>query len=230
MNLRDGDARARHRNAGAGDGGSDRPRAFARKIVEFLAGQPVCRRAETAVALDGNATATAAFVEVDLAVVDATAALLPGRVPKKEVDARRRELLRIQRDISKKKLRALRGKTLEVLVEGASDESEYLLMGRHDFASLASAGSDVKTTERTVTRSQATCSGETLVYEVEADGFLRTMVRSMVGGLLAAGRGTVGVEALREALLARDRRAWPAPAPACGLCLVSVRYPGDDTR
>src|SRR5204863_7971413 len=60
------------------------------------------------------------------------AALLPKRVPPKEVDARRRELLRIQRDVSKKKLRALRGRTLEVLVEGPSDESEYLLMGRHE--------------------------------------------------------------------------------------------------
>jgi ribosomal protein S12 methylthiotransferase len=60
------------------------------------------------------------------------AALLPGRIPPKEVDARRRELLRIQRAISKKKLRALRGRELEVLVEGPSDESEYLLMGRHE--------------------------------------------------------------------------------------------------
>jgi ribosomal protein S12 methylthiotransferase len=60
------------------------------------------------------------------------AALLPNRVPKKEIDARRRELLRIQRDISKKRLRAMRGRTLRVLVEGASDESEYLLMGRHE--------------------------------------------------------------------------------------------------
>jgi ribosomal protein S12 methylthiotransferase len=60
------------------------------------------------------------------------AALLPKRVPQKEVDARRRELLRVQRHISKKKLRALRGSLLEVLVEGPSDESEYLLMGRHE--------------------------------------------------------------------------------------------------
>jgi tRNA pseudouridine38-40 synthase len=111
-------------------------------------------------------------------------------------------------------------------VEGAAS----LLRGRHDFASLASAGSDVKTTERTVLRSDVRLSGESLVYEVEADGFLRKMVRSMVGGLLAAGRGTMSVAALEEALLARDRKAWPAPAPACGLCLVSVRYPDDDTR
>jgi ribosomal protein S12 methylthiotransferase len=60
------------------------------------------------------------------------AALLPNRVPKKEIDARRRELLRIQRSISKKKLRAQKGREIEVLVEGASDESEYVLMGRHE--------------------------------------------------------------------------------------------------
>src|SRR5450631_1022017 len=60
------------------------------------------------------------------------AALLPKRVPQKEVDARRRELLRIQREISKKKLRSMRGQSLRVLVEGPSDESEYLLMGRHE--------------------------------------------------------------------------------------------------
>jgi ribosomal protein S12 methylthiotransferase len=60
------------------------------------------------------------------------AALLPKRVPPKEVDARRRELLRIQRQVSKKKMRALRGRELDVLVEGPSDESEYVLMGRHE--------------------------------------------------------------------------------------------------
>jgi ribosomal protein S12 methylthiotransferase len=60
------------------------------------------------------------------------AAMLPKRVPQKEIDARRRELLRIQREVSKKKLRAMRDRTLRVLVEGQSDESEYLLMGRHE--------------------------------------------------------------------------------------------------
>jgi ribosomal protein S12 methylthiotransferase len=61
-----------------------------------------------------------------------TAALLPKRVPQKDIDARRRELLRIQRKVSKSKLAALHGRTLKVLVEGASDESEYLSMGRHE--------------------------------------------------------------------------------------------------
>jgi tRNA pseudouridine38-40 synthase len=65
----------------------------------------------------------------------------------------------------------------------------------------------------------------TLVYEVEADGFLRKMVRSLVGGLLAVGRGGLGVAELARSLEARDRRRWPAPAEACGLTLVRVDYP-----
>jgi len=60
------------------------------------------------------------------------AALLPHRVTTKEMNARRRELLRLQRQISKKKLKAMKGRMLEVLVEGPSDESEYLFMGRHE--------------------------------------------------------------------------------------------------
>jgi tRNA pseudouridine38-40 synthase len=111
------------------------------------------------------------------------------------------------------------------LDEGAVHAAAALYLGRHDFASLASAGSSAKTTVRTVLLSEATFSGTTLAYEAEADGFLRKMVRSMVGGLVAAGRGAVPVEALARALEARDRRAWPAPAPSCGLTLVRVLYP-----
>jgi tRNA pseudouridine38-40 synthase len=111
------------------------------------------------------------------------------------------------------------------LEEAAVRETAALYLGRRDFASLASAGGSVKTTVRTVTRSEASFSGATLVYEAEADGFLRKMVRSMVGGLIAAGRGVLRPDALARALEARDRRAWPAPAPACGLTLVRVVYP-----
>jgi tRNA pseudouridine38-40 synthase len=100
-----------------------------------------------------------------------------------------------------------------------------LLAGRKDFASLCSAGGSVRTTVRTVLRSEVAFDGETLVYEVEADGFLRKMVRSMVGALVEAGRGARALGDLEHALAARDRRAWPAPAEARGLTLVSVSYP-----
>lgn len=104
-------------------------------------------------------------------------------------------------------------------------ELAALYVGRHDFASLASSGGSAKTTFRTVARSDAHWQGATLVYEVEADGFLRKMARSMVGGLIEAGRGAMTVQALREALLLRDRRRWPKPAEARGLTLVRVDYP-----
>jgi ribosomal protein S12 methylthiotransferase len=99
------------------------------------------------------------------------AALLPGRLPDKEIDARRRELLRIQRGISKRKLRALRGRELEVLIEGPSDESEYLLMGRHEgqapeidgqvYLSLPeSAGEAAAPAAGTIVRARVTHSAE----------------------------------------------------------------------
>jgi tRNA pseudouridine38-40 synthase len=119
-----------------------------------------------------------------------------------------------------------------VLDEARVREAASIYVGRHDFAALASAGGTVKTTVRTVTRSEATFvarredAGErTLVYEVAGDGFLRRMVRSQVGGLVAVGRGVVSVEDLARALAACNRSRWPPPAPAAGLTLVRVDYP-----
>jgi ribosomal protein S12 methylthiotransferase len=101
------------------------------------------------------------------------AALLPKRVPPKEMEARRRELLRIQREISKKKLRALRGQALEVLVEGPSDESEYLLMGRHqgqapeiDGQVYLTLGEDQAPAAGTFVRARVTHSAE---YDLAAE-------------------------------------------------------------
>ena len=123
--------------------------------------------------------------------------------------------------------RRFAGHVTWALDEGAMRAAAALFVGRHDFASLASSGGSVKTTVRTVTRSEVV--GEdgrpgTWIYEVEASGFLRKMVRSMVGALVEAGRGARTVEALQKALDARDRRAWPAPAAARGLTLVRVFY------
>ena len=58
-------------------------------------------------------------------------ASLDGLVEKKVIERRARELMKIQRAVSKRKLRGLIGRELDVLVEGESDESELLLVGRH---------------------------------------------------------------------------------------------------
>src|SRR5438874_2074127 len=55
-----------------------------------------------------------------------------GSVPAKEMEKRRRELMRVQRSISRKKMKAMVGRELSVLVEGPSEESEYLFSGRHE--------------------------------------------------------------------------------------------------
>jgi len=99
-----------------------------------------------------------------------------------------------------------------------------LFVGRQDFASLRNAGTDVRTTIRTVTRSEVRWEDQTLVFEVEADGFLRRMVRAMMGGLIAAGRGACSAADLEAALRRADRSSWPPPAGPEGLYLVSVRY------
>jgi ribosomal protein S12 methylthiotransferase len=57
-------------------------------------------------------------------------AMLPGRVPAKAAAARRDRLMELQRQVSRAKNQALVGRTLDVLVEGESDESEHLLQGR----------------------------------------------------------------------------------------------------
>ena len=59
---------------------------------------------------------------------------------------------------------------------------------------------------------------------VSADGFLRYMVRSIAGTLLAVGRGEMDDELVTQAIDGGARSLVAATAPACGLTLVSVRY------
>ena len=58
----------------------------------------------------------------------------------------------------------------------------------------------------------------------EADGFLRHMVRNIVGTVVEAGAGKIGPEAFSDILDACDRSAAGVKAPACGLFLVKVIY------
>jgi tRNA pseudouridine38-40 synthase len=61
-------------------------------------------------------------------------------------------------------------------------------------------------------------------FEIEANAFLKRMVRTIVGTLLETGKGQRSVDSVGEVLLAQDRALAAPPAPACGLCLVEVKY------
>jgi tRNA pseudouridine38-40 synthase len=67
-----------------------------------------------------------------------------------------------------------------------------------------------------------------LRFEITAASFCHQMVRSLVGSLVEVGRGKENAAGLMERLRAVSRHRMPDPAPAHGLCLVSVAYgPGD---
>lgn len=124
----------------------------------------------------------------------------------------------------------------------AMDLAARRFEGRHDFAAFQSTGSDVKTTVRTVysagvRREPASTEAHGVVarlgardarfvvVEIEADGFLRHMVRAVVGTLVEVGDGRRPADTVSALLASGDRgRAGPT-APALGLVLVSVQYP-----
>lgn len=112
--------------------------------------------------------------------------------------------------------------------------SAYLI-GRHDFSSFRGAGCGAKNPVRTVfslhveQRAEvpfllAKFPGEYIAISVEADAFLRHMVRNMVGTLVEVGRGKLSPERVKVILESRDRRLAGPTAPAKGLFLEKVRY------
>jgi tRNA pseudouridine38-40 synthase len=107
----------------------------------------------------------------------------------------------------------------------AMNQAAARLVGRHDFSSLAAAGSEVKSAVREV-KSAAWRHDQAgrLQFTVIADGFLRTMVRSMVGTLVQVGRGRFTPEDISDILAARDRSRAGPTAPPQGLWLMSVDY------
>jgi len=77
---------------------------------------------------------------------------------------------------------------------------------------------------RKVFDSTWTLEDDELIYTVRGSGFLHHMVRNLVGTFLRVGKGTLQPEDIGRILLARNRSAAGATAPASGLFLVSVEY------
>lgn len=99
------------------------------------------------------------------------------------------------------------------------------LCGRHDFASFQGAGSSVTDTVRSLRRVAVVGeAGGEIAFLLEGDGFLRHMVRNLVGSLLEVGVGRRPPGWISEVLAARDRALAGPTAPARGLTLVKVDY------
>lgn len=119
----------------------------------------------------------------------------------------------------------------------AMQRAAQRLVGRHDFSSFETSGSERVSTIRTVfeltvaRQPRGRAGGSNLGpgeirFEITADGFLYNMMRNIVGTLVEVGRGTREVHWPGAVLAARDRRAAGQTAPPQGLFLVGVEYEG----
>jgi tRNA pseudouridine38-40 synthase len=102
------------------------------------------------------------------------------------------------------------------------------LEGTHDFGSFQATGSEVTTSERTVTELTIARAGDEIVISCTADGFLRHMVRNIVGTLVEVGRGRWSPADVKRILDGCDRQLAGATAPPHGLCLTRVLYPSTE--
>jgi tRNA pseudouridine38-40 synthase len=109
-------------------------------------------------------------------------------------------------------------------------EGANLFVGEHDWSAFSSAQSDSETKRRRITNIAVSeyaddrARARIIEIRVSAEGFLRYMVRSIAGTLLAVGRGEVDDVLVAQAIESGDRSLVAATAPACGLTLLAVRY------
>lgn len=110
---------------------------------------------------------------------------------------------------------------------GKMEECAAVLLGEHDFAAFQNVGTPVKSTVRTITEiaHRPGVTEHETIWQFTADGFLKQMVRNLMGCLVAAGRNKLSPEQVRTILEGADRSQAPATAPPQGLSLISVRYP-----
>jgi tRNA pseudouridine38-40 synthase len=114
---------------------------------------------------------------------------------------------------------------------GRMEAASRILLGEHDWTAFSAANIDSSNTRvRTVTdcridsKWDARANAPVIEFSISANGFLRYMVRSIVGTIIAVGRGEMDSDTIQTALITRDRKLAGKTAPANGLTLVKVEY------
>lgn len=98
------------------------------------------------------------------------------------------------------------------------------LVGEHDFTSFRSSGCAAKNPVRAIARLDIDQDDDTIELTFTANGFLKQMVRNIVGTLVETGRGKIAPDEILKILEERDRAKAGPCAPPQGLCLVDVLY------
>jgi len=105
------------------------------------------------------------------------------------------------------------------------NEVANVLFNYIDFTSFSKLHTDVKTNNCKIMRAEWTKNDDMLVFTIQADRFLRNMVRAIVGTLLEVGKGNLSIEQFRDIIEQKNRCSAGNSAPAHGLYLVDVEYP-----
>ena len=104
-------------------------------------------------------------------------------------------------------------------------EATHCLLGEHDFSAFRSVGSPTRTAVRKVLKAEWKRGKDGLLrFEIEATGFLKQMVRAIVGTLVEVGRRRMTAQDFSGILASKDRRKAGPTAPARGLFLREVKY------
>ncbi|HOX94993.1 MAG TPA: tRNA pseudouridine(38-40) synthase TruA, partial [Syntrophales bacterium] len=112
-----------------------------------------------------------------------------------------------------------------LLDAGRMGEAASVLTGVHDFTAFCSARRETKSPVREVYTARVEREeGSFLKFTIEANGFLRHMVRTIVGTLVEVGKGRFTPMDFREILESRDRARAGVTAPPQGLFLAGVKY------
>ncbi|OQW54433.1 MAG: hypothetical protein A4S09_06020 [Proteobacteria bacterium SG_bin7] len=110
-------------------------------------------------------------------------------------------------------------------IDWLNQASNYLL-GKHDFKSFQTKGTEVKTTVREVREANWTRGKNgLLIFTIRGSGFLKQMVRNIVGTIVDTERLNKDPSVIREVMEKVDRKAAGPTAPPQGLFLVKVKYP-----
>ena len=117
----------------------------------------------------------------------------------------------------------------ESLDLGAMQEAAAHFVGYHNFAAFRASNCVAKTTIRRIDSVHITCHDSRITIDVVGGGFLKNMVRVMVGTLVDIGKGRFTPSDIDRLLLGGDRKEAGSTAPACGLCLIEVVYPEEFT-
>ena len=105
------------------------------------------------------------------------------------------------------------------------NEAAKLLFDYSDFTSFSKLHTDTKTNNCKIIRAEWIKREDQMVFIIEADRFLRNMVRAITGTLIEVGKGKMDIIAFRKVIESKDRSNAGVSVPAQGLFLTEIKYP-----